>query len=308
MIEYYTYIDVLNLVSNSNQKTMYLRLFLVLFFISNCSFSQIKKQEHKDFRSPKEIEQEKVITKMKEHFKNNYLFAKDDFYAITVNSTVNNAPFYTFNGNSKLQEISPISCESKYELNKEKLQQYKQAENSIFKKERAPREIIPFYLVAVFSKLQNIYENYNVFYAKDFSYNLIQNGNSEFYELSFRSKNPKIPVSGKIILDKKTYIPQSLQYSIETDYTFEMSSDNFNYKKSTGYLVKVVKEWVKIDFKNTGNQFIVAKYVSEFEFKNEQNNQQQSINGDSGFSRITLEHTEQQPKICHQTFNLNNLE
>lgn len=286
-----------------------MKLFFYSFLLfTGIASAQIKKQEHKDFRTPKEIEQEKVILKMKEHFKKNYLFAKDDFYAVEANSTVNNTPFYTFRGNSKLQEISPISCESKYELNKEKLQQYKQSENSIFKKERAPREMIPFYLVAVFSKLQDIYNNYNFFYAKDFSYNLIQNGNTEFYELSFRSKNPKLPISGKIILDKKTYVPASLQYAIDDDYTFEMASDNFNYKKSTGYSVKVIKEWVKIDFKNIENQFIVSKYESEFEFKNEQNTQQQSIDGDSGFSKITLEHSNQKPKICTQTFDLNNLE
>lgn len=288
---------------------MYLRLLLVLFFISNVCFAQIKQHQHKDLRSPKEIELEKVLSNMKDQFKNNYLFSKNDFYSVNVNSTINNIPFYFFKGISQLQEITPIDCESKYELNQEKTQAYKQAENSISKSERAPRGMVPFYLVSVFSKLENIYENYNFFYTKDFSYNLVKTKSSDaYYQLAFQSKNPKLPISGVIILDKKTYTPLSLKYNLTSEYTFEMSSDNLNYKKSIGYLARVKKEIVKIEFKRSGNQFLVSKYESEYEFKNEQNNELQPINGDSGYSKIAFELYPNEPKICKQSFNLSNLE
>ncbi|WP_136666954.1 hypothetical protein [Flavobacterium sp. H122] len=280
-----------------------------LLLFTSIAFSQIKKQQHKDFRSPKEIEQEKVITEMKKHFKNDYLFTQNNFYKVDANLTVNNTPFYLFNGISKLKEISPIECESKYQINKEIIEAYIKSENAVFKKERAPREMIPFYLVAVFSKLENIYENYHFFSAKDFNYNLTDtNPGDDFYQLTFQSKNPKLPVRGKIILDKKTYSPKSLTYNITEDYIFEMSSENFNYKKSTRYLAKVIKESVKIEFQNSGNQFMVAKYESEYNFKNSQNNSQEISNGDEGHSKIAFELYPNEPKICNENFNLNTLE
>jgi hypothetical protein len=288
---------------------MVLRLIILSVLFINSISGQIKKQAHKDFRSPKEIEQEKVITEMKKHFKNDYLFTQKDFYKIDADLSVNKNPFYLFNGVSKLKEVSPIECESKYQLDKEKVEAYKQSETAVFKKERAPRDMIPFYLVSVFSKLENIYENYTFFSAIDYSYNLKDtNPSDDFYQLDFQSKNPKLPITGAIVLDKKTYMPKSLTYNITSDYTFDMSSDNFNYKKSTGYLAKVTKESVKIEFQNKGNQFMVSKYSSEYGFKNIPNNSQEMSNGDEGFSKINFELFPTEPKICKENFNFNILE
>lgn len=286
-----------------------MKLFFFSFLLfTSIVFGQIKKQEHKEYRTPKEIEQEKVVQQMKASFKNNYALSNNDFYKISSNLTINNNPFYSFDGLSKLQTISPIDCESKYDLDKEKMDEYKNSETSIFKRERAPREAIPFYLTSVFTKLENIYANYPFFSETEFSYNLQSHNDSEFYHLTFKSKNQKLPIQGKIVLYKNSFTPKSLEYLITSDYTFIMSSDNFNHKKNTGYNARVLKELVKIEFKNTGNQFSVSKYQSEFEFKNEQSATQEQINGDLGNSQITLEYVNQEPKICNPTFNLDNLE
>lgn len=286
---------------------MKIRLTIIVFFLIQNCFTQIKKQEHKDFRTAKEIEQETVIQKMKDNFKNNYLFLNNDFYSIDSNLSINGNSFYTFKGIGKLNTISPIDCESKYALDKEKNEIYNQSENSIFKKERAPRDLIPFYLTSVFTKLENIYSNYHIFYARDFSFNLIENNNKDFYHLSFRSKNSKLPIYGKIILYKINYLPKSIEYTINSDYTFEMSSDNFNHKKSLGYTTRVLKELVQIEFQNLDNQFFISKYQSEYEFKNEQNNSQEKINGDIGNSKIILEYFGKEAKTCKENFSFNTL-
>ncbi|QYS90842.1 hypothetical protein JJC04_13050 [Flavobacterium covae] len=53
-----------------------------------------------------------------------------------------------------------------------------------------------------------------------------------------------------------------MEYHILSDYTFEMSSDNFNYKQSTGYTVRVLNEVVKMTFQETNGVFVVSQYES----------------------------------------------
>lgn len=288
---------------------MVARFILLSFFFINCTWAQIKKQEHKDFRSPKEIELEKVVTEMKKQFKNNYSFDENAFYKVGATVTLNNLPFYLFTGISKLTAISPIACESTYQLDKERQEAYTKAENAIFKKERAPRELVPFYLPAVFAKLENIYDHYKFFSAKDYQYSLVPSSNeATLYELAFQSKNPKLPIAGKIILDKKTYTPVSLTYHNTSEYIFEMSAENFNFKKNTAYVVNVTIEMVTLEFQNVGNQFIVSKYSSEYGFKNILNDPQALANGDEGLSKISLERQTNEPKICNEKFNLDTLQ
>jgi len=64
---------------------MNLRIYLLLFSISTVCFSQIKKQEHKELRSKKEIEQETVLQKITQNIKNNYHFSKTNFSGHLVN-------------------------------------------------------------------------------------------------------------------------------------------------------------------------------------------------------------------------------
>jgi hypothetical protein len=169
--------------------------------------------------------------------------------------------------------------------------------------------LVPFYLPAVFAKLENIYENYYFFSAKDYNYNVTESSPEDtVYQLTFQSKNPKYPISGKIMVDKKTYIPKSLTYNNTTDYIFEMSSDNFNFKKNTSYWAKITTETVQIDFQSTANEFIVSKYTSAYGFKNIQNDSQEISNGDEGHSKLIFELFPTEPKICKENFNFNILE
>ncbi len=287
---------------------MKIPLIFISIFCLNLSFAQVKKLEQKEFRSSKEIEQEEVIQKLRENFKLHYLFSKNEFYLVDATATINNNPFYTFKGISKLQAITPIDCDSKYANNKQKMEAYKQSENSVFKVERAPRELIPFYVTSVFLQLENIYENYNFFSERDFSYNLLDIADQEYYHLSFLSKNPKLPISGKIVISRKNYYPKSLEYTISSDYTFEMSSDNFNYKKSVSYTARVLKELVSIDFIEKDKLFTIQKYQSEYQFKNEPKDKKIDLNGDIGYSKIQLEYYGKEPKVCKTSFDLNTLE
>lgn len=287
---------------------MSIRLTLFSLLFLNTVLGQIKQQEHKDFRTKKEIEQELVIQKMKTHFKNDYVFSKNGFYSVNVNTTINAKPFYTFKGISTLQTLSPIDCESTYFLDKEKFEEYKNSENAIFKGERAPAEQIPFYAVSVFAQLENINKNYSFLNRSDFVYTLQENIDKQYYHLTFRSLNDKLPIVGKMLLSKKNYLPKSLDYTIASEYTFNMSSDNFNYKKSTGYVVKVILEKIAMTFEETNGQFKVATYQSEYQFKNMQGDTSTTINGDEGYSKIQLERYNETPKICKTAFNLLTLE
>ncbi|QYS90843.1 hypothetical protein JJC04_13055 [Flavobacterium covae] len=96
--------------------------------------AQIKKQEHKDFRTPQEIELEQVVLKMRAQFKEHYRSNTTDFYTVEAVAQINQTPFYSFKGTCLLKSVSPIGCESTYQLDKAKFDTYQQAENAIFKK------------------------------------------------------------------------------------------------------------------------------------------------------------------------------
>ncbi|WP_459926135.1 hypothetical protein [Flavobacterium covae] len=270
--------------------------------------AQIKKQEHKDFRTPQEIELEQVVLKMRAQFKQHYRSDTTDFYTVEAVAQINQTPFYSFKGTCLLKSVSPIGCESTYQFDKAKFDTYQQAENAIFKKERNPREQIPFYLTSVFGQLEHFYENYAFLNRKDFQFKLEETSDKANYILHFRSQNPKLPLLGSLTLTKKECRPITLEYHLLSDYTFEMSSDNFNYKQSTGYTVKVLKEVVKITFQETNGVFVVSQYESDYRFKNESKDTSVTIQGDVGHSVIKMSKTTNEVKICKKDFDIDILE
>ena len=270
--------------------------------------AQIKKQEHKDFRTPQEIELEQVVLKMRAQFKQHYRSNTTDFYTVEAIAQINQTPFYSFKGTCLLKSVSPIGCESTYQLDKAKFDTYQQAENAIFKKERNPREQIPFYLTSVFGQLEHFYENYAFLNRKDFQFKLEETSDKANYILHFRSQNPKLPLLGSLTLTKKECRPIILEYHLLSDYTFEMSSDNFNYKQSTGYTVRVLNEVVKMTFQETNGVFVVSQYESDYRFKNETKDTSVTIQGEVGHSAIKMSKTTNEVNICKKDFDMDILE
>ncbi|WP_444626152.1 hypothetical protein ACSLMH_04400 [Flavobacterium columnare] len=270
--------------------------------------AQIKKQEHKDFRTPQEIELEQVLLKMRAQFKQHYRSNTTDFYTVEAVAQINQMPFYNFKGTCLLKSVSPIGCESTYQLDKAKFDTYQQAENAIFKKERNPREQIPFYLTSVFGQLEHFYENYAFLNRKDFQFKLEETSDKANYILHFRSQNPKLPLLGSLTLTKKECRPITLEYHLLSNYTFEMSSDNFNDKQSTGYTVRVLKEVVKMTFQETNDVFVVSQYESDYSFKNETKDTSVIIQGDVGHSVIKMRKTTNEVNICKKDFDMDILE
>lgn len=270
--------------------------------------AQIKKQEHKDFRTPQEIELEQVVLKMRTQFKQHYRSNTTDFYTLEAVAQINQTPFYSFKGTCLLKSVSPIGCESTYQLDKAKFDTYQQAENAIFKKERNPREQIPFYLTSVFGQLEHFYENYAFLNRKDFQFKLEETSDKANYILHFRSQNLKLPLLGSLMLTKKECRPITLEYHLLSDYTFEMSSDNFNYKQSTGYTVRVLNEVVKMTFQETNGVFVVSQYESDYRFKNETKDTSVIIQGDVGHSVIKMRKTTNEVNICKKDFDMDILE
>ncbi|OWP85611.1 hypothetical protein BWK60_13190 [Flavobacterium covae] len=270
--------------------------------------AQIKKQEHKDFRTPQKIELEQVLLKMRAQFKEHYRSNTTDFYTVEAVAQINQTPFYSFKGTCLLKSVSSIGCESTYQLDKAKFDTYQQAENAIFKKERNPREQIPFYLTSVFGQLEHFYENYAFLNRKDLQFKLEETSDKANYILHFRSQNPKLPLLGSLTLTKKECRPITLEYHILSDYTFEMSSDNFNYKQSTGYSVRVLNEVVKMTFQETNGVFVVSQYESDYRFKNETKDTSVTIQGDVGLSVIKMSKTTNEVNICKKDFDMDILE